>query len=310
MRIVFWGTPTFADTVLRRLLIARREIVGVVTQPDRPAGRGRELKAPPVKTTAEANGLPVLQPGRPRGAEFLAELRSLEPEISVVAAYGHILRCEVLDLPPRGSFNVHASLLPELRGAAPINWAIIRGYDESGVTIMRMVEALDAGPMLLQRRCAVPPDATAGGLEETLARLGGEALVEALDLIEAGEAEEQAQDDSKATYAPKLSVDGARVDWTGSAVELDRRIRGSDPAPAAWTELEAQRVRLFSPRVEPAGGTAAPGEVVRADPREGLAVATGEGMLALGEVQPAGKRRMEAVEWIRGRGIAVGQRFR
>ncbi len=310
MRIVFWGTPTFADTVLRRLLAAGREVVGVVTQPDRPAGRGRKLKAPPVKTTAEANGVPVLQPERPRGAEFLAALRSWEPEISVVAAYGHILRREVLDLPPRGSFNVHASLLPELRGAAPVNWAIIRGYAESGVTIMRMVEALDAGPMLVQRRCPVPPDVTAGILEARLADLGAEALLEALDLVEACEAEEVPQDESKATYAPKMSADDVRIEWTRPATELDRWIRGSDPAPAAWTELEAERVRLFAPRVEPAGASASAGEVVRADPREGLAVATGAGTLALGEVQPAGKRRMKAVEWIRGRGVAVGQRFR
>lgn len=310
MRIVFWGTPTFADTVLRRLLETGREIVAIVTQPDRPAGRGRKLKAPPVKATGEANGVPVLQPERPRGSEFLAALGSWQPDISVVAAYGHILRREVLDLPPQGSFNVHASLLPELRGAAPVNWAIIRAYAETGVTIMRMVEAMDAGPVLLQRGCPVAPDVTAGTLESVLAELGAEALLEALDHIEAGEVQEVPQDDSRATYAPKLSADEVRIDWTRPAAELGCWIRGCDPAPAAWTELSEERVRLFTPCLEPTGDPAAPGEVVRADPREGLAVATGEGTLGVGEVQPAGKRRMKAVEWIRGRGVAVGQRFR
>lgn len=309
MRIAFWGTPEFADTVLRALLAARQEVVAVVTQPDRPAGRGRKLKAPPIKSTAEESGIPVLQPERPRGEEFLTALRSRRPEISVVAAYGHILRREVLDLPPRGSFNVHASLLPQLRGAAPVNWAIIRGHDESGVTIMRMVEALDAGPMLLQERCAIPSDVTAGALEAQLARLGAELLLQALELIEAQTAEERPQDDSLATYAPKLSAEEVRIDWARPAAELDRWIRGCDPAPAAWTELGDERVRLFSPRVERLSEPAEPGEVLRADPREGLVVATGAGALALVEVQPAGKRRMRAVEWIRGRGVAVGQRF-
>ncbi len=309
MRIAFWGTPDFADTVLRGLLTAGREVVAVVTQPDRPAGRGRKLKAPPVKSTAEQSGLPLLQPERPRGEEFLAALRSRRPEISVVAAYGHILRPEVLDLPPRGSFNVHASLLPELRGAAPVNWAIIRGHEESGVTIMRMVEALDAGPMLLQARCPIPPDVTAGVLEARLATLGAELLLQALDLIEAHAAEEEPQDDSQATYAPKLSADEVRIAWARPAVELDRWIRGCDPAPGAWTEMGEERVRLFSPRVEPVSDPAEPGEVIRADPRQGLVVATGAGALALGEVQAAGKRRMKTVEWIRGRGVAVGQRF-
>ncbi len=310
MRIVFWGTPEFAQTVLRGLLDAGRDVVGVVTQPDRPTGRGRVSQPPPVKLTAEEAGIPVLQPERPRGDAFLAALRELEPQVSVVAAYGHILRVEVLALPPVGSFNVHASLLPELRGAAPVNWAIIRGYGETGVTIMRMVEKLDAGPMILQARCPLPPDATAGLLGARLARLGAEALLEALALIEAGKATETPQDESQATYAPKLSADDARIDWRRPADELDRWVRGTDPTPAAWTELGDLRVRVFSPRVESAAERAEPGVVVKADGKTGLAVATGAGTLAIREVQPAGKRRMEAAEWIRGRGVTVGQRFR
>jgi methionyl-tRNA formyltransferase len=306
---MFWGTPEFAHIVLRGLLESGREVVGVVTQPDKPAGRGRKPQPPPVKVAANEADIPVLQPERPRGECFMESLRRLAPDISVVAAYGHILRAEVLDLPPLGSFNVHASLLPKLRGAAPVNWAIIRGHTETGVTIMRMVEKLDAGPMILQRRCDVPPDTTAGILSERLAELGAGALIEALALIETGKAEETPQAEEEATYAPKLTVDEVRIDWGLSAPELDRRIRGSDPAPGAWTRLGDLRVRMFMPRVLSAASEAEPGVVVRADPRSGLEVATGSGTLGIGQVQPAGRRRMDAAEWIRGRGVCVGQRF-
>jgi methionyl-tRNA formyltransferase len=309
VRIVFWGTPEFAATVLRGLLDAGRHVVGVVTQPDRPAGRGRKLQPPPVKSTAEKHGIPVLQPERPRGEEFMAELVALTPDVSVVAAYGHILRVEVLDLPPLGSFNVHASLLPELRGAAPVNWAIIRGYKETGVTIMRMVEQLDAGPMLLKARCAIAPDISAGALTEELAKLGSAALLDALALIEAGQAEGEVQADEAATFAPKITADDARIDWNLPAIEIERWIRGSDPVPAAWSELDGLRVRLFRPSVVDEPTVAEPGVVSLADPRRGLEVATGSGRLVIGEVQPAGKRRMSAVDWIRGRGITSGRRF-
>ncbi len=309
MRVVFWGTPPFADTVLRGLLNADRDVVGVVTRPDRPAGRGRVMQPPPVKLTAEREGIPVLQPDKPWGEAFMASFRGLDPDITVVAAYGHILKREVLDLPPLGSFNVHASLLPELRGAAPVNWAIIRGYSETGVTIMRMVEQLDAGPMILKQSCDIDPQATAGALLEHLAELGGRTLLDALSLIEAGEAKEETQDEEAASYAPKLGADDVRIDWTLPAVELDRWIRGADPVPAAWSELGDLRVRIFAPRVVARAAEADPGTVVAADPRVGLEVATGSGVLGIGELQPAGKRRMEAVEWIRGRGIAEGARL-
>lgn len=310
MRIVFWGTPDFALTVLLALLADRRQVVGVVTQPDRPAGRGRRLQAPAVKLAALERGIPVLQPEKPVGDEFVGALRRLAPDMSVVAAYGHILKREVLELPRLGSFNVHASLLPELRGAAPVAWAIIRGYQETGVTIMRMAERLDAGRIIHRSRCALPPRITAGELTEKLAVLGGGALVKALQLIEAGQAGGEPQDESAATYAPKLKPEDVRVDWSRSTVEVERLIRGADPAPAAWTLLGRLRVRLFVPRVASeldAGDE--PGIVVRADERAGLEVSTGLGILGIGEVQPAGKRRMDAVEWIRGRGIQAGQRF-
>lgn len=310
MRIVFWGTPDFALTVLLALCDAGRQVVGVVTQPDRPAGRGRRLQPPLVKLAALERGVPVLQPERPVGDDFLDELRRMEPDVSVVAAYGHILKKEVLDLPRLGSFNVHASLLPALRGAAPVAWAIIRGHEETGVTIMRMAERLDAGTIIRQARYDLPPDITAGALTEKLAELGARTLLEALDLIEAGHPGDVPQDDNAATYAPKLTPEDVRIDWSRSAVEIERLIRGADPAPAAWSELNGVRVRLFVPRVvAEVGGDDAPGVVVRADPRAGLRVATGRGLLEIGQVQPAGKRRMGAAEWIRGRGIETGQRF-
>src|SRR5690606_35147613 len=235
VRVLFWGTPDFAIPSLRALIGEGHEVVGVVTQPDRPAGRGRVLQPPPVKEVALQEGIEVLQPERPRGPEFLDALRRLDPEISVVVAYGQILRREVLELPPRGSINVHASLLPELRGAAPINWAIIRGHRETGVTIMRMVEKMAAAPILLQVRGPIAPDERAGDLWTRLSEVGAPALIEALALLEIGELKEVEQDESRATYAPKITREDARLDWTLSAEELDRWIRGLDPVPGAWT---------------------------------------------------------------------------
>jgi methionyl-tRNA formyltransferase len=309
VRIVFWGTPDFALTVLSGLLDAGRHVVGVVTQPDRPAGRGRKTSAPPVKLAAEEEGIPVLQPEKPRGDEFMGELSRLAPDVSVVAAYGHILRKEVLELPRLGSFNVHASLLPELRGAAPVAWAIIRGYEHTGITIMRMAEKLDAGAIIRRARCEIPAGITAGELTADLADLGARTLLEVLELIETGDADGEPQDESSATYAPKLTPEDVRIDWQRSAAEIERLIRGADPAPAAWTELGGLRVRVFAPRVSAGVGDAEPGVVVSAHPRSGLEVSTGQGILGVGQVQPAGKRRMDAVDWIRGRGVEAGQRF-
>ncbi len=309
MRVLFWGTPDFAIPSVRALAEEGHELVGVVTQPDRPAGRGRVPRPSPVKREAEAAGVPVLQPERPRGEAFLERLRALAPDISVVAAYGELLPDPVLSLPPAGSLNVHASLLPELRGAAPVNWAIIRGHEESGVTIMRMVRELDAGPILHQIRIPTPSRMTAGELYERCAELGAEALVEALALLAAGRIEEREQDHARATYAPKLGREEARLDWSRPAAELDRWVRGCDPWPAAWSELDGVPVQLFEPRPSKEDASAPPGSVITADPREGLAVSTGRGVLWIGAVKPAGKRRMSAEAWLRGRGIAEGDRL-
>lgn len=320
MRVLFWGTPDFALPSLRALLGEGHEVVGVVTQPDRPAGRGRKLRPSPVKSLALEEELPVLTPERPEGEAFLEELRALEPELSVVVAYGHILRPNVLELPPKGSVNVHASLLPLLRGAAPVNWAVIQGHEETGVTIMQMTEGLDAGPILLQRRIPIHRDDSATELYLRLAELGAEALIEALARMEADLLEPRDQDHEAATYAPKVDRETARIDWGLSPREVADRIRGMDMVPGAWTLLEGEPVKFFAPRVAAPDQVEAnvvhlasspePGTILQADPEEGLLVATGgSGGVYLDQVQPAGKRRMETAAWLRGKGPQKGDRF-
>ena len=310
MRVLFWGTPAFAVPSLRALIGEGHDVVGVVTRPDRPTGRGRVLTPPPVKVVAEEEGIAVLQPERPRGEEFERLMRALDPDMSVVVAYGQILRKEILALPPLGSINVHASLLPELRGAAPIHWAIIRGHAETGVTIMRMVEELDAGPMLYQVREPIGPDETVSDLSLRLAELGAQALVEALALIEGDAIDETAQDHARATYAPRITSEVARIDWTQSAPALAARIRGLDEVPGAWTTLNGERVLLYRPTVA-VGQEGEPGVVRDVDPAEdgGIYVACGSDALRIREVKPAGKRRLSASEWVRGAGPKPGDRF-
>jgi len=284
------------------------------------------LRQSDVKRAAIELGAPVLQPEKARGDEFLESISELRPDLSVVAAYGQLLVDEVLALPARGSINVHASLLPGLRGAAPINWAIIRGHDLTGVTIMRMVREMDAGPILHQVAEPIGPDTTAGELSDRLSALGAEALAETLSRLESGDVTEEEQDHDRATYAPKMSRELARIDWSLPASEIGCWMRGCDPWPAAWTELDGSVVQMFGPSLPaseagpaaapgPAaetvsGSAAAPGTVVEADPREGLIVATGSGAIRVGEVKPAGRARMEAAAWIRGRGAASGDCFR
>jgi methionyl-tRNA formyltransferase len=309
VRIVFWGTPDFAVPSLRALDEEGHDIVAVVTQPDRPAGRGRQLRPSPVKQVALEAGIRVLTPMTPRGEEFMAELRELQPDLSVVVAYGQILRREVLDLPRLGSVNVHASLLPALRGAAPINWAIARGHEVTGVCIMRMVEALDAGPVLFRAEEPIGPQETASELTARLAEVGAAALVEALTLMDAGVVQEVEQDDALSTYAPKVSREVARIDWSMPAREVGDHVRGMDAVPGAWTLLGGNPLKLFRPEVLDRESEAPEGTVVLADASQGLVVATGEGWIRFGEVQPPGKRRMESAAWIAGRGVSQGQRF-
>src|SRR6185437_5669609 len=246
MRIVFFGTPEFAVPSLRALLRERYEVVGVVTQPDRPQGRSRStLVAPPVKAEAVAAQLPVLQPARPLGDVFLAGLRRLEPDLAVVVAYGHILRSEVLTLPRLGMINVHASLLPRWRGAAPIQHAILAGETETGVSIMQMDAGLDSGPVLHRVATPIGPEETAGALADRLAELGATALVDALSLLTGGFARPAPQDPAGVTLAPKIDRDSARLEWRRDAASLARQVRAFDPAPGAWTTLGQDPLKLF-----------------------------------------------------------------
>jgi len=289
-----------------------------------------------VKVVALDLGLEVFTPDQPRGEEFMDQLAGLAPDLSIVVAYGHILSREVLDAPRLGSINVHASLLPELRGAAPINWAIARGHRETGVTIMRMVEKMDAGPIIHVVKEPILPDETASELTGRLAELGAEALVEAVTLISAGVAEEEEQDETLATFAPKVGRETARIDWSLPAEQIARMTRAMDETPGAWSTLRGAPVKLFRPTpvvsLDEEGlgelglpeRTAAlssdgappflptpaePGQVAGLDPARGVLVAAGQGGIFFAEVQPPGKRRINASDWINGRGVELGQRF-
>ena len=309
MRVLFWGTPEFATASLRALLGEGFDVVAVATQPDKPVGRSRSsLRASPVKQVAITEGIPVLQPDKPKGEEFIAQLRALAPDVSVVVAYGHILPRAVIDLPRIGTLNIHASLLPALRGAAPIQAAIREGLGETGVTIMQMVPALDAGPIVHQVRTPIVEDETAGELALRLSELGAAALIEALALIELGLAKPRPQDDAAATYAAKLTRETARIDWMASAHDVGRHIRAYDPRPGAWGRVRGVEVKLFGARIAPRGTTHEAGEILSVDD-VGMLVACGAGAVRVTVVQPAGKRRLRPADWANGRGVAVGDRF-
>ena len=309
MKILFWGTPNFAVPSLRALANDGVEIVGVVTQPDRPAGRGRRVKMSPVKEEALALGHEVLAPIRPQGQEFIEQITELRPDLSVVVAYGHILKPEILDLPSLGSVNVHASLLPQLRGAAPVNWAIIRGHEQTGVTVMRMVEAMDAGPIIHQLSEPISDEDSASELMSRLSELGSLALREALGSIKRGDTEEREQLEDAVSYAPKVDRKSARIDWTLSANEVALFIRGMDATPGAWSELAGMPIKFFRPSLVPESEFSQPGAVVRADPEQGLVISTSSGGVSVSEVQPAGRQRMSTLDWINGRGVKLGQHF-
>ena len=309
MRVLFWGTPRFAVPTLLALGEEGHDVVGVVTQPDRPAGRGRRTRSSQVKEVALEDGLRVLEPEQPRGDAFVEEIRELQPDVSVVVAYGHILRRDVLDVPGHGSINVHASLLPELRGAAPVHWAIVGGYERTGVTVMRMVEAMDAGPILRQMEEPIGEQETASELSIRLSEIGAEVLVEALALLSLGQLTERAQEEARVTYAPKVDRSGARIDWSLDATAVCNLIRGMDESPGAWTSLRGETLKMFRPLQSQDLLGEDPGAVLRADAREGLVVAAGRDAVQVGEVQPAGRRRMRATDWIAGRGVSEGDRL-
>lgn len=302
------GTPQFAVPSLEAMLSHGRNVIAVVTQPDRRKGRGRKLAPPPVKEAALREKIPVLQPDTIKSAAFLSEIENLKPDIIVVTAYGKILPGPLLSLPRYGTINVHGSLLPQYRGAAPIQWALINGEAETGVTIMQMDEGMDTGDILLPRAIPIAPEDTAGSLAEKLSVLGGELLVEALDLLTEDKLVSRKQDDAAATYAPLLSKKDGRIDWEKSASTISCLIRGLDPWPSASTTLDGKWMRLFVPEVRDGEVSDAPGTIVRAG-TEGLLIATSKGSLLAKEIQREGGRRMDVESFLRGRPFAEGSQL-
>jgi len=294
LRIAFAGTPQFALPALRALLASRHQVVGVLTQPDRPAGRGRELRASPIKLLATEHGLPVAQPATLKTAEGRAALHGWAPELMVVVAYGLILPKPVLMLPRMGCLNIHGSLLPRWRGAAPIQRAVLAGDAETGISIMQLDEGLDTGPVLLERRRPIGLHDTAGDLHDALSELGAAALLEAIDGLVTGELLPRAQPAEGVTHAAKIEKSEARIDWSATATQIDRRIRAFNPWPVAETRLAGEGLRLLRSSVADAQAReAAPGTVLGlAD--DGLRVACGAGVIAISELQRAGKRPVSA----------------
>lgn len=305
MRIVFMGTPDFAVPSLQALIDAGHDVCAVYTQPDKPQGRKQILTAPPVKTLALEHDIPVFQPNTLKNEDEQARLRELAPEVIIVVAYGKLLPKAVLDIPPHGCINVHGSLLPRWRGAAPIQWAVIAGDEMAGVTTMQMAEGLDTGDMLLTYETKVGEKETAGELFDRLAQSGAELLTQTL--VKLDEITPRPQDDAQSCYAHMLDKQMAVIDWSKSAHEIDCLIRGLNPWPIALTTLSGERLKVFA--AEKANGNGEPGTVLEADPKKGLTVACGEGALKLTEIQLVGGKRMKATDFLRGHAIEVGTKL-
>jgi len=306
MRIVYMGTPPFAVPPLHSLISAGHELVGVITRIDKPAGRGKVLTPPAVKVAAGQAGVPVFQPKRVREPESIAEIRAMGPEVIVVAAYGQILPRELLVLPKYGCVNIHASLLPAYRGAAPINWAIINGETRTGITIMQMDEGMDTGAVLTQESIPIGPRDTTGTLTGKLSQIGSRLIVDTLSRIESGGLTAVPQDNSKASMAPLLKKDAGLIDWTMSAREIHNRVRGLSPWPGAFSFLDGAMVKVLETEVVP--GSIDPGTLA-SQGKDSLAVGTGKELLRIVSLQPEGKRPMTAAEFLRGHRGAAGKNF-
>jgi methionyl-tRNA formyltransferase len=307
-RIVYMGTPQTAAITLDQLLLGPDPVVGVVTQPDRPSGRGQKSASSPVRELAESRAVPVLAPEKVRDPGFFTKLQAWAPDIIVVVAFGRILPTAILELAPQGCLNVHYSLLPKFRGAAPAAWTIINGENKGGVTTMRLVEKMDAGPLYIQEAVPVDADETTGSLQAKLTPIGARLLLETLRRLKAGSLQPQEQIEVDASLAPLISKEDALIDWTQSAIFIERRIRGFNPWPSAYTHLDGKLLKIHHAKIVVTTETGTPGEIVRAD-KYGFWVATGMGVLALEEVQLENKKRIAGVEFIKGVGIVKGERL-
>ena len=298
------GTPEFAVPSLQVLIDSDDDVVAVICQPDKPRGRGRKLASPPVKELAERYGIVVLQPNKIRTPEFMDDLKALDPHLICVTAYGKILPPDVLNLPRHGCINVHASLLPAYRGAAPINRAIVRGETVSGVTTMQMDEGMDTGDMLLWREVPIESGDTGETLAGKLSHLGAELLIETIEKLKSGNLSSVKQDETLATYAPLIKKEDGRIDWSKSAEDIRNLVRGMTPWPGAFTDLDGKRLKIY--RVTVTGGAGRPGEVIKSDPGV-LRVATGGGSLDIEELQIEGGKRLEVKQFLAGRMIRAGE---
>jgi len=310
LRIIFAGTPEFAATSLDALIQSEHQIVAVYTQPDRPAGRGRKLTPSPVKVVAQQAGITVCQPHNLKGADDQAQLAQFEADLMIVAAYGLLLPQAVLETPRLGCINIHASLLPRWRGAAPIHRALLAGDSETGITIMQMDAGLDTGDMLLKRCCPIAADDTSGSLHDRLAELGAEALLAALEQLQRGTLSAEPQDGTQANYAHKLTKHEGEIDWSRSASELERQVRGLNPWPVAYSELQGERVRIWSAEALAQPSEQPPGTLINAD-RDGLHVATGKGVLSITRLQLPNARQLDAADLLNARQdlFRAGNRF-
>ncbi|KAF0217886.1 MAG: methionyl-tRNA [Geobacteraceae bacterium] len=303
LRVVFMGTPEFACPTLQKLIDRGEKLLAVVTQPDRPKGRGQKLVPPPVKVLAERHGIPVLQPLKVRAPEFVETIRELSPDLIVVVAFGQILPKGLLDIPRHGCINVHASLLPRYRGAAPLNWSIINGETETGVTTMLMDVGLDTGDMLVKKSTSIDPEEDTQSLHDRLMFLGAEALGETLDLLVAGDLKPEKQDDALSSYAPMLKKADGLIEWHNQPQAIKNLVRGMNPWPGAFTFLDGKTLKIC--RVRVAAGFGVPGTVLKAD-RSGLEVACEGGSLSIEELQLEGRKRLNAPEFLAGYKIEPG----
>ena len=306
MRIVFMGTPDFAAASLQALIVSKHQIAAVVTQPDRPKGRGKQVQAPPVKLLALQYNIPVLQPATIKTEDFLQTLRELQPDCIVVVAYGKILPLAILQLPPKGCINVHASLLPYYRGSAPIHWSVMNGETETGVTTMFMDEGMDTGDMILKKHLTIAPQDNVGLVHDRLAKLGAELLVETMDLLEQSQVPRTPQDHRLATYAPLLKKEHELIDWNKPARDIHNHVRGMDPWPGTYTLWQNKVLKIWRTELPKAREVNSLSGTVLEETPAGILIQTGQGQILVQELQLQGSKRMDVNEFLRGKRLAPG----
>ena len=310
MKIIFMGTPDFSIPTLKTLIESEHEIVACYTQPDKPKGRGKKMMMPPVKEVCLKHNIPVYQPKRIRNQEKVDEFCSLDADVAVVIAYGQILPKSILDAPKYGCVNIHASLLPKYRGAAPYQWAIINGEKETGVTTMQMDAGMDTGDMLLKESITIDPDETAGSLHDKLMEMGGPLILETLSAMQEGSIVSEKQDDEAATSAPMLSKEFGKINWSKSAKEIEQLIRGLNPWPSAYTYVNDHLIKLWKAKAQIIDGDEVqPGVICHIDKKLGIGVRCGEGVLFIQELQQQGKKRMHAMDYLNGHSLRIGDTF-